>query len=112
MILVIGGYAAGKRDWVHAHLGYLEEDFSRDLDDSRPVLYDLQALDVTDAAQLSAKAVVICDEIGCGLVPMDPGERARREQVGRLCIALAKEAEAVVRVVCGVGTVIKGTLNR
>lgn len=110
--MVIGGYAAGKRDWVREHLGYKDEDFSRDLDDSRPVLYDLQALDGVDTARLLAKAVVIFDEIGCGLVPMDPGERARREQVGRLCIALAKKANAVVRVVCGVGTVIKGTLDR
>ena len=52
--------------------------------------------------------VVIADEIGCGLVPIDPFERAWREETGRILCALAREAEAVVRVHCGFPQAIKG----
>lgn len=51
--------------------------------------------------------VVICDEVGCGVVPMDAFERAWREKVGRVCCYFAKEAAQVIRVVCGVGSRIK-----
>lgn len=51
--------------------------------------------------------VIICDEIGNGIVPVEAFERAYREQTGRIVTALAKEAEEVVRVVCGIGQRIK-----
>lgn len=108
MILIIGGFAAGKRAYARDVLGYRESEFSRDPADGAPVLYDLQDLPDVTVEMLRGKEVVICNEVGCGLVPMDPAERERREQTGRLCIALAKEADRVIRVVCGVGTVIKG----
>lgn len=108
MILVIGGFGAGKRAWVREHLGYCEAQFSSDPADSRPVLYGLEGLEIGSASELRNKQVVICDEIGCGLVPVDAGERARRERVGRLCVELAADAERVVRVICGIGTILKG----
>ena len=46
--------------------------------------------------------------LACAGHALDPEQRARREQVGRLCIQLAREADRVIRVVCGVGQVIKG----
>ena len=51
--------------------------------------------------------IIVCDEIGCGLVPVDAFEREYREAVGRILSALAGEAERVDRVVCGIGTRIK-----
>ena len=51
--------------------------------------------------------VFICDEIGNGIVPMDEKEREYRERVGRLLIELAKEADVVERVMCGIGQRIK-----
>ena len=51
---------------------------------------------------------VTCDEVGCGVVPLDPEEERYREAVGRLCCALAAEADAVVRVSAGVPQYIKG----
>ena len=108
MILVVGGFAAGKREYVREALGYAEERMSSSIDDDVPVFYGLESQPDTPLQKLLQKDVVICDEIGCGLVPMDAGERQRREQVGRLCIQLAKEADRVIRVVCGVGNDIKG----
>lgn len=51
--------------------------------------------------------VIICDEVGNGIVPMDGFEREYRERTGRLLVRLAAEAEEVVRVICGIGQKIK-----
>ena len=51
--------------------------------------------------------ILICDEIGCGLVPTDAFEREYRESTGRIMNALAEQAERVDRVVCGIGRRIK-----
>lgn len=52
--------------------------------------------------------VITCDEVGCGVVPIDRADENWRESVGRLCCALAQEADAVVRVIAGVPQFIKG----
>ncbi len=51
--------------------------------------------------------VIICDEIGNGIVPVEAFERAYRERTGGILRMLAKEAEEVVRVICGIGQRIK-----
>ena len=51
--------------------------------------------------------IVICDEIGNGIVPIDPLEREYRERTGRILIEIAKQADEVVRVICGIGQKIK-----
>lgn len=52
--------------------------------------------------------IILCDEIGYGIVPMDPFDRQWREETGRLCCLLAEQAELVVRVQCGLPQVLKG----
>ena len=54
-----------------------------------------------------ADSVIICDEIGNGIVPMDPFERVYRERTGRILVKLASDAEEVERVVCGIAQKIK-----
>lgn len=51
--------------------------------------------------------IIVCNELGCGIVPMDAFDRAWRERTGRLTCALAAQADAVYRVTCGIGTRIK-----
>lgn len=51
--------------------------------------------------------IILVNELGCGIVPVDSFDRNFREVNGRICCALAKEAEAVYRVTCGIGTKIK-----
>lgn len=51
--------------------------------------------------------VLISDEIGNGIVPIEAFEREYRERTGRILVELAKEAEEVVRVICGIGQKIK-----
>ena len=52
--------------------------------------------------------VIITDEIGYGLVPIDAFERRYREETGRICTRLAAFSERVDRMVCGIGLPIKG----
>lgn len=52
-------------------------------------------------------AVITVNELGCGIVPTDAFDRTWRESTGRICCELAKQAEAVYRVSCGIGMRIK-----
>lgn len=52
--------------------------------------------------------VIVSTEIGYGIVPMDKFDRSYREITGRICCMIAQKATEVHRVICGVGTVIKG----
>jgi adenosyl cobinamide kinase/adenosyl cobinamide phosphate guanylyltransferase len=52
--------------------------------------------------------IIVTDEIGYGIVPMEAFEREYREQTGRLCCRIASNATQVYRVVCGIPTRIKG----
>ncbi len=54
--------------------------------------------------------IFICDEVGGGIVPMEKSERDYRECVGRVLCVLAKEADRVERVHCGVPQIIKQTV--
>ena len=51
--------------------------------------------------------VVITNEMGSGIVPMDRDDRAWREASGRALCRIARASDEVVRVVCGIGVKIK-----
>ena len=51
--------------------------------------------------------VVVTNELGCGVVPVDAFDREYRERTGRVCTVLAASSEEVYRVICGVGLKIK-----
>lgn len=51
--------------------------------------------------------ILVTNELGYGVVPMDRFDRAYREKTGRICCQIAREASQVHRVICGIGTVIK-----
>ena len=51
--------------------------------------------------------VIITDEIGSGIVPLDVKECEWREVHGRICCQLAGRADAVFRVIAGIGQKIK-----
>lgn len=53
------------------------------------------------------ETIIISDEIGNGIVPMDSFEREYRERTGRILVELASRADEVVRVICGIGQKIK-----
>ena len=104
MILIIGGYAQGKRK-------YAKEKYP-----DRPLSENLAELfressgaekEVRDFISDNPDAVIISDEVGSGVVPMEKSERDYRERLGRFLCELASEAESVERVFCGIGARIK-----
>lgn len=62
---------------------------------------------IVDFLEKHPECILICDEIGNGIVPMEAEERIYRERTGRILEQLAAQADEVVRVVCGIGQRIK-----
>ena len=52
-------------------------------------------------------AIVICDEVGSGVIPVEKSEREFREAAGRACCELARNAESVEIVRFGLARRIK-----
>ena len=63
---------------------------------------------LTDNMEILRGKVLIGDEIGAGVVPIDPFERRWRDETGTLYQFLAKEAEIVDRVWAGLPMRLKG----
>ena len=115
MILITGGAFQGKRAYAMEHFQLTADDFVNGADCTENDL--LQAKAVTDFQEyiLAEKLytgnpdiVVITNELGSGVIPAEPFDRQWREASGRVACDLAKYAGEVHRVVCGIGTVIKG----
>lgn len=114
MILVIGARSSGKREYVKS-LGYADGDIADAVLDGRPAVMNLQDIVARDPSgamdllpELLKKEAVICCEVGSGVIPLERSDRDMREATGRLCVALAREAEKVVRLVAGIPVTIKG----
>ena len=113
MILIIGGAGQGKLDYVLQKTGYGPAQVARTPEEARtrPVfagLEDWPELDEAALLEANPDVILICDEVGCGVVPVEPAQRARREAVGRLCCRLEERAERVERIFCGLPMVLKG----
>lgn len=109
MILLIGGAYQGKTAYAKEHR---KEGYEVINHYHKKVREQLEAgLDpLKEAEKLIEKkhsSIIISDEVGYGLVPMDAFEREYREMVGRVNCCFAKHAEQVIRIVCGIGTRIK-----
>ena len=52
-------------------------------------------------------SVLICNDIFCGVVPVEKEMRDWREITGRLCAYLSSEAENVIRIFCGLEQKLK-----
>ena len=110
MIFVTGPLYAGKRTYIAQALGLSREELAEravwDVQDLARSAPDLRAL----AEDLDRREIVIATEVGGGVVPLDPAERAEREAAGRLSCLLAERADIVIRVCCGLPQVLKGEL--
>ena len=113
MILVSGSASSGKLEYVKS-LGYRDCDIADSEINTRPVVYGLQNIIFQGNAAIDElvpvllkKEVVVCNEVGSGVIPIDRHERLSREMTGRLCNILAQHAEKVIRIVCGIPVIIK-----
>lgn len=112
MDLVIGGAYQGKLAYAMEHFHLTQEDLAH-YDDGfdtsrRCICYLEQAVYAAVAAgepfvlpNLRPDAVVLCTDVSCGVVPMDKTQRLWREEVGRAVCALARQADSVTRIFCG-----------
>lgn len=124
MKMVIGGAFQGKsafaqKEFPGIHWVSGEEISAEELMNAQGVLgfhrfirKEMEAgRDVSDLAERlireNPEVILVSDEIGYGVVPVDAFDRAYREAVGRVCTQLAAFSSRVVRVVCGIGTVIR-----
>lgn len=126
MTLIIGGAYQGKTDYAKSRFGFSDDEilngescaFSdvfhakcvknyhllirRLLDEERdPAAFTEEAL------RKNPGIVVLLNEIGCGIVPLERSERRWREATGKTGCLLAERADRVVRVSCGIGTTIR-----
>lgn len=109
MIFVTGPLFAGKKTFVKNALGLTEEELAA------AAACDVQELAGSAppeelAERLCGYEIVIATEVGGGVVPLDPDERAHREAAGRLACCLAERADCVIRVCCGLPQILKGEL--
>ncbi|MBR2533046.1 MAG: bifunctional adenosylcobinamide kinase/adenosylcobinamide-phosphate guanylyltransferase [Lachnospiraceae bacterium] len=112
MVFIIGGAADSQQSYAARHYpdakiigNYhlkVQEELKAGLDplkEAEKLLQDIPS---------DRQTVIWSCEIGCGIVPADPEARAWREASGRVNCYLAANAGTVIRMVCGIGTVIKG----
>ena len=109
MILIVGGAYQGKAAYAEKHfpdtyekINHYHEEIRLQMKKGMNPMEEAKKLPISEK-----KLVIICDEVGSGLVPVDAFERAYREQVGRVGGYLASQADRVIRVVCGIGKDIK-----
>lgn len=56
----------------------------------------------------NSQIIIIINEIGCGIIPIEKFDRIWRETVGRTGCFIAENSEKVIRVNCGIPMYLKG----
>lgn len=132
MILITGGSFQGKKDYVKNLYNVKENDLVDGASCPLDAIYEAKVFDhfheylkrlmengnAPQAAELAEKLflknpeiILITNELGCGIVPMERFDRDFREYTGRVCCEIVKRSSKVYRVICGIGTVIKDDKN-
>lgn len=127
MILITGGAYQGKTEYVRSSFpdipitegaasSYDEAAKAKCINQYHTLIQRLHA-DSRDpiawTEQLCAAnpdCIIILDEIGCGIIPLERDERIRRELTGICGCIIARHSDTVIRLVCGVPYAIKGDL--
>lgn len=119
MDLILGGAYQGKRAYAVGKYALADGQVFTCADDAEP---DWNARCVehleryvwycvrngrTPEDRFGEEAVLLCDDIFCGVVPMDVTERAWREETGRYLSRLSARAKHVTRLFCGLPLELK-----
>lgn len=108
MILIIGGAYQGKS--AFALENYEKEKI---IDDFHLKILELIKSNqdpmkyIRDHIEEYLDKVVICEDLSCGVVPIDPLMRQWRETIGHSLSILVKECDEVFRLFCGIATKLK-----
>ena len=118
MILIIGGAYQGKLDFAKTAFSLSEDDvfscIGDTIDFSKRCVDHIEefcwacvrkGVEPKDCFQAHReewhRSILICQDIFCGVVPLDPVQREWRQATGRLCQYPAGEASQVSRIFCG-----------
>ena len=124
MKLIIGGAYQGKRAFAMAAFHLTEGDiFTCDgeiMDFSAPCIDKIEEFTLAcvkagaDPVELFRQtreqwkdSILICQDIFCGVVPVDAQLRQWRQETGRLCQYLTRNADSVSRIFCGLEQKLK-----
>ncbi len=126
MRLICGGAFQGKLGFARELSGFSENEFADGKTCSLEELLQAKAVYAfhecvrrfvkpeDDWSQFARRLIlenpdllIVTDELGYGVVPMEREDRAWREHTGRICTELAAHSECVYRVVCGIGMRLK-----
>ncbi len=127
MTVITGGVCQGKKDFAKAELGISDFDIvsgkktydvkticgykavsdyeyiiRHNLENGIDAMSEFKSLVMTNP-----EIVIIASEVGCGIIPVDESENTFREEAGRIMCMAARDADAVYKVVCGIGKKIK-----
>ena len=115
MELIIGGAFQGKREYAKAHFHLQETEIFTCSEEAEPD-FDAKCIDHLElyfrrcAANGAEPAppeafrpdvILICEDITCGVVPVDQVDRKWRELTGRYWQRLVRSGAGVTRVICG-----------
>lgn len=122
MIMITGGAFQGKTDYAKQRFCLSDSDIADGGSAAFSVLktakciahYELAVKRLLEngddplkfTAELNCDIVMI-NEIGSGIIPLEKSERIWREMTGRAGCMLAEKADEVVRLCCGIAEVIK-----
>lgn len=111
LIMIIGGMAQGKHAFAaqFTHACCIDGLAAQIRDAVRAGRDPLAEANASVRALVTGREdiVLIYPEVGSGVVPLDPEERAWREAVGRVGCRIAAEADEVYRMVAGIAQRIK-----
>ena len=126
MILIFGGVYQGKLSYALNRFNLTEKDVYKCSEDDitspagKKIIYEIDRwilalvkseADIENALEKfindNQNALVICNDISSGIVPLDPIQRKWREAVGRALARLSQASEEVVRLFCGIPTQLK-----
>lgn len=110
MILVVGGAFQGKKEFARELaaekklqvVNYFHHEIQKLLEEGEDVREYIRSL-----LEENPGIIIVMDEVGAGVVPVERSDREYRETIGLAGQLLAREAKEVYRVVCGIGVRIK-----
>ena len=127
MIMITGGAFSGKKDYAKKRFSFSDEDILNGGECTLEAVFtakcvaDYQFLvkrlleENEDAQEFTERlckeapnAVVIINEIGAGIIPLGKSDRIWREETGRSGCLIARNSSEVIRLACGIPTIIKG----
>ena len=126
MILIFGGAYQGKLAYALERFDLTENDVhicdnnNANMPENKKIVYEIDKwilalvkndIDIEKAMRQfingNQNTIVICNDISCGVVPIDPVLRKWREAVGSSLAMLSRISDEVIRLFCAIPTRIK-----